>query len=341
MAVMRILIIDWEKTIGGGQRYNIALYEALKLIPQLNVNLYLPSLKSGPIHYKYKTLSFFSLLNMIAKSNLPNVCIFGSSSTAVMVPLFRLLFVKTIVFRHTEIRANNVKDIIWLFSSAFASSIVPVSQLVKSQLECKRFLRYKVTEPIYSWSNNSRTLIDNDAKNRIYDRLQKRIVVVSRCDKMKNLKMLFKLSECLQHVMIDVYGGGLLLQEYQSLANGYKNLHFHGHVEDVFGAIHGSDLLLHLSKFEGGFPLALIDAIDANIPIMCSSELKTVKEILMPNVDYLTFKHSDKPKILVSAISKFFNLQASAREKYALNAARTLYAKRNTSTVLSDLKRLL
>ena len=190
------------------------------------------------------------------------------------------------MLRHTRLHLTRLKDVVFVMCCFMSTRIIPVSEAVKRDLSAVTFFSQKLHVPLLSWDFN---LSKSPRCNPPAISSPLKIAVISRISAEKNLQHLVFLAKKLRNkAVIEVFGSGPLLDALmrQAKLENADNLIFHGFEFNVREAIKNSDVVLHTSLAEGGFPLAIIDAVAMRKPVVCSNKVETVQEILDENEHY-------------------------------------------------------
>lgn len=191
-------------------------------------------------------------------------------------------------------------------SAKFKNKIICVSQN-----DYDLALKYKICdksklEMIYNGFVQKNPMQKNIARQFVFERINKHdydeiiIGTVSNLYKNKGIDILIKASQILNNkysnLIFIVFGSGPEEQSLKSLVQelNLKNFYFLGIIEDSFNAykyFRAFDIFT-LSSRKEGLPYTLLEALNAQISIVCSN-LDSITEIIKNNQNGLIFKSQD------------------------------------------------
>lgn len=126
------------------------------------------------------------------------------------------------------------------------------------------------------------------------DESVRRVVVLSRLDRIKRVGLLFDALERtpgLGVLRFDVYGTGEEAEMLRERASRHPNVTLHGHVPDAALRLAGADLLLHTCP-EEPFGLVLLEAFAAGVPVLVPGS-GGAGDIVTPGVNGWHFSAND------------------------------------------------
>lgn len=155
------------------------------------------------------------------------------------------------------------------------------------------------------------------------------IVSCSSIIPLKRVHLIIEALSCLKdrQIIWRHFGGGVLADEIKSLAvqklsSNAVEFEFVGQVNNAqihdFYSNNKVDLFINVSEFEG-LPVSIMEALSYSIPVIATN-VGGISEIVKNDFNGLLLSANPSPEEVASAISKFINLSAEAKEKFNQNA---------------------
>jgi len=146
---------------------------------------------------------------------------------------------------------------------------------------------------------------------------QLRVVAVGTIREVKNYQYLLDIFARLKGlpVSLDIYGGGDTTAFNQRIEKEQLNVRMMGQTTDVSSVLGKYDLFIMASKFEG-YPLSVIEAMAANLPVLLS-DIPALKDIAGEHADYFRL---DDPSDAAGVLKEY--LTASDRYRSRIEKAR-------------------